>query len=349
MNSILTLTPSQRAELYQAASQKLGIGEIIIEKDFWVCWTLQQLFLLPGIASHLIFKGGTSLSKAWGVITRFSEDIDVSLGRDWLGFSGEHDPEAASSKNKRKDLIKELAEACAAKIKSDILPALQKAATEALGTEGWNIEIDANEPQTVLFRYPTALGKGEAEEYVRREVKIEFGARSDAWPAEEKIIVPYVAEAFPETTKDAATTVHVLSIQRTFWEKATILHAEFHRPKESPTPARFSRHYADLAALADHASAAESLKNTTVRDRVVEHKKVFFASKWASYETAVPGKFRLVPPDNRLAALETDYRAMAEMYFKTPRPWSEIIERLRTLENAINRSEKALSAELRTT
>ena len=88
MNSILKLTPSQRTELYQAASQKLGIGEIIIEKDFWVCWTLQQLFSLPGIASHLIFKGGTSLSKAWGVITRFSEDIDVSLGRDWLGFGG---------------------------------------------------------------------------------------------------------------------------------------------------------------------------------------------------------------------------------------------------------------------
>ncbi len=79
MNPILKLTPTQRAELYQAASQKLGIGEIIMEKDFWVCWTLQQLFSLPGIAGHLIFKGGTSLSKAWGAISRFSEDIDVSF------------------------------------------------------------------------------------------------------------------------------------------------------------------------------------------------------------------------------------------------------------------------------
>jgi hypothetical protein len=338
MNSILKLTPTQRAELYQAASQKLGIGEVIIEKDFWVCWTLRALFTLSGIANHLIFKGGTSLSKVWGVITRFSEDIDVSLGRDWLGFSGEHDPEKASSKNKRKDLIEELAGTCAMKIQSEILPALRKLATEALGAEGWNIEIDEKEPQTLLFRYPTALKKGETEGYVRREVKIEFGARSDTWPAEEKTIVPYVAEAFPETVTDTAATVNVLSIQRTFWEKATILHAEFHRKEGDATPTRFSRHYADLAALADHSSADESLKNTTVRDRVVEHKKVFFASGWASYDTAVPGTFHLVPPDFRLPALGADYRAMSEMYFKTPRPWAEIIERLRALENTINRS-----------
>jgi hypothetical protein len=198
MKSILKLTPSERAELYQAASQKLGIGEIIIEKDFWVCWTLQQLFFLPGIANHLIFKGGTSLSKAWGVVSRFSEDIDVSLGRDWLGFGGEHDPENAPSNNKRKAWIDELGEACAAKIKSDILPALQKAAKEELGTEGWSIKIDTKEPQTLHFSYPTVLKKNEAEGYVRREVKIEFGARSDAWPAEERLIIPYAAEAFPD-------------------------------------------------------------------------------------------------------------------------------------------------------
>jgi hypothetical protein len=340
MDSILKLKPSERAELYQAASQKLGMGEIIIEKDFWVCWTLKQLFSLPGIDSHLIFKGGTSLSKAWGVISRFSEDIDVSVGRDWLGFGGEYDPENAPSNNKRKAWIDELGEACAAKIKSDILPALQKVAADALGPDGWNIEIDKDDAQTLLFRYPTALKEGEAEVYVRREVKIELGARSDAWPAEEKLIVPYVAEAFPDRIQDAAAKVHVLSVQRTFWEKATILHAEFHRPKESATPGRFSRHYADLAALADHSSADESLKNTAVRDRVVEHKKVFFASGWASYETAVPGKFHLLPPDDRLAALEADYRAMAEMYFKTPRPWPEIIERLRILEQAINNYRK---------
>jgi hypothetical protein len=305
-----------------------------------VCWTLQQLFSIPDIGRHLIFKGGTSLSKVWGVITRFSEDIDVSLGRDWLGFSGAHDPENAPSKGKRKDWIKELGEACAHKIKSEILPAFQKRATEVLGAEGWSIEIDKEEPQTLRFRYPSALGKNEREEYIRREVKIEFGARSDAWPAEDKTILPYVADAFPEVVTDTAVTVKVLSIQRTFWEKATILHAEFHRKEGDEMPGRYSRHYADLAALADHPSADASLKNEELRKRVVEHKKVFFASGWASYETAVPSTFRLVPPEYRFPALETDYRAMSEMFFKSPRPWAEIIERLRVLEEAINQSKK---------
>jgi len=336
MNSILKLTPTQQAEVYQAAAQKLGIGEVIIEKDFWVCWTLQQLFSLPDIKDHLIFKGGTSLSKVWGVITRFSEDIDVSLGRDWLGFGGERDPEKAPSKGKRKDRIKELADACAEKIKSEILPALRRHATEALGEEDWNIEIDDEEPQTLRFRYPSAVKRRETEGYIRREVKIEFGARSDAWPAEEKAIVPYVAEAFPETITDTGVAVHVLSIQRTFWEKATILHAEFHRKEGEQAPGRFSRHYTDLAALADHSTAEEALKDAALRERVVEHKTIFFASGWANYDTAKPGTFRLVPPENRLAALEADYLAMSEMFFKTPRPWAEIIERLRVLENSIN-------------
>jgi predicted nucleotidyltransferase component of viral defense system len=101
MKSVLRLSSAQRAELFHAAAQKTGLGEIIIEKDFWVCWTLRELFSLPGIGEHLIFKGGTSLSKVWRVIERFSEDIDVSLGREWLGFSGEHDPERASTRKQQ--------------------------------------------------------------------------------------------------------------------------------------------------------------------------------------------------------------------------------------------------------
>ena len=167
---------------------------------------------------------------------------------------------------------------------------------------------------------------------------MEFGARSDAWPAEEKSILPYVAEAYPETIQDAAVPLNVLSIERTFWEKATILHAEAHREEKKPTPIRFSRHYADLAALADHASAAGALAQDELRARVVEHKQVFFAAAWAKYETAVPGTFCLIPPTHRISSLEADYRAMQEMFFGEPRPWGEIIDRLHALEKEINRS-----------
>jgi hypothetical protein len=168
------------------------------------------------------------------------------------------------------------------------------------------------------------------------EVKIECGARSDDWPAEAKTIRPYVADAVRERITDADASIKVLAVERTFWEKATILHAETHRDSAKATPTRFSRHYADLAALAAHPSAATALTRDDLRARFVEHKQVFFAAAWAKYDTAMPGSFRLIPPDYRLAAFEADYRAMREMYFEQPLLWPEIIERLRTLEAKIN-------------
>ncbi len=337
MNSVLQLNPRQQAELYEASSQRLGIAEVIVEKDFWVCWTLRELFALPGIGEHLIFKGGTSLSKVWRAIARFSEDIDVSLSREWLGFTGEHDPEKTTTGKERRERIKALSLACTARVAAEILPAFRKQAVAVLGANGWTIAIDAEDPQTLRFTYPSALGNATSGAYVRREVKIEFGARSDAWPAEARIIGPYVAEAFPDRIADPGVPLKVLSIERTFWEKATILHAEAHRDPAKPTPPRFSRHYSDLAALAGHGSAPAALARDDLRARVVEHKRVFFASAWARYETAVPGSFRLVPPKHRHAGLEADYRAMQEMFFKRPSPWLEIVARLLSLEADINR------------
>jgi hypothetical protein len=272
----------------------------------------------------------------WRAIARFSEDIDVSLSREWLGFVGARDPETAGTGKKQRERIENLAVACAQKIETEILPALRARASAVLGQEGWSIAIDADDPQTLRFTYPTVLATGAPDAYIRREVRIECGARSDDWPAEEKTILPYVAEAYPETITDAAVSLRVLSIERTFWEKATILHAEAHRDESKATPSRYSRHYADLAALGTHASAAGSLARDDLRARVVEHKSVFFASAWASYETAVRGTFRLVPAAYRLASLEADYRAMQEMFFQQPRAWSDIVESLQKLERTIN-------------
>ena len=130
--------------------------------------------------------------------------------------------------------------------------------------------------------------------------------------------------------------VHVLSIERTFREKATILHAQAHEPPGKATPPRYSRPYADLAALADHRVGAGALTRDDLRARVVAHKQIFFASAQASYGTAVPGSFRLLPPAERLQDLATDYRDMQEMYFGKPQPWTKIVARLQALETAIN-------------
>ena len=339
MKSILSLSPVQRRQLFEGAAQKLGIQEIIIEKDFWVCWTLRELFAMPDVGEHLVFKGGTSLSKAWNAIDRFSEDIDVSLSRAWLGFGGEHDPENAGSQKKTDAVLENLAKACVSKIESDILPALKASAKRQFGNDAWNIEIDANDRQTLRFTYPCAFEQSPAKStYIPREVKIEFGARSDDWPADIKQMQPYITDAFPDRIADTAISVRTLSVTRTFWEKATILHAEFHRAAVGKLPrARYSRHYADLAVLAEHESAARALADIELLKRVSTHKKVFFRSAEAKYDEACPGSFHLVPQQQYLDLLEEDYRSMREMFFKEPPPWNEITSRLRSLEKQINR------------
>ncbi len=195
------------------------------EKDAWVCWTLRQLFDLPDARSHFIFKGGTSLSKVWKVIHRFSEDIDISLSREWLGFVGERDPESAPSRKQRTKLLDDLSATCAAKLRDEIAPALHQRFSAVLGPTGWSLAIAPDDALTLLFAYPSVFAADAGAAYVRPVVKIECGARSDRWPVAEQSLAPYIAESFPAAFHDATFHVPVFDIERTIWEKATILHA----------------------------------------------------------------------------------------------------------------------------
>ncbi len=335
-NPFTTLPREDRREACLQTMAATGIRANMVEKDAWVCWTLHELFSLPGASDHFIFKGGTSLSKVWKVIHRFSEDIDISLSREWLGFAGARDPEAATSRKQRAKLLDELSAACAEKLATIVAPALRARIAAACGSAGWSLAVSPGEPQTLLFAYPTVFGEGDASGYVRPVVKIECGARSDRWPVAPQSLTPYLAEAFPQAFPDATVTIPVLGIERTFWEKATILHAEAHRPAEKAVPDRFSRHYSDLAALASHPTGVAALERTDLRERVVAHKQVFFAAAWASYETAGPGSFKLIPAPDRLTALAADYRSMQDMFFRPPSTWPEIVSTLTALEVRIN-------------
>ena len=136
MNSALALSNRERAELFSATAQKLGFSnEAIAEKDFWVCWTLGQVFQgIPGIGDHLVFKGGTSLSKVYRAINRFSEDVDITVGRELLGFdSDEHDPEKAANKSQAKKKIEELAAACGRWVAGDFKTQLESRTRDAKG------------------------------------------------------------------------------------------------------------------------------------------------------------------------------------------------------------------------
>ena len=337
MDRILRLSREERRELWGRSAEKLqSLPDFMIEKDFWVCCALQHLFGLPGARDHFIFKGGTSLAKVWRAIHRFSEDIDISLTREWLGFTGERDPESARTRTQRARLLTALSAACAARVREELAPSLHQSIAHALGGEGWALEVDPRDGQSLLFSYPTVFAEMAGQTYVRPVVKIECGARSDRWPVSAGHVAPYVAEAFPDTLPNAGVNVPVLDIERTFWEKALILHAEAHRPPDKPVPERYSRHYADVAALAGSESATRALERDDLRARVVAHKSVFFPAAWAKYETATRETFRLLPTKERVSELARDYAAMQDMFFREPLEWKEILDVLGDLERRIN-------------
>lgn len=328
------LSSTQQLELLDEVSRRCGLVPAILEKDYWVCRTLDTLFHLPELGEHLVFKGGTSLSKVYGLIDRFSEDIDVSVHRDFLGFGEEdRDPESALSNKEQRRRLEALQASCVERIREVLLPALNEGFEEQFGgLKGWNLRIDPLDPQTVLFSYPQAGTAG--PDYIRPAVRIELGARSDHWPKELHTIRSYLGETLDEAL--GVASVGVLGAERTFWEKATLLHAEAHRDPESAMPERYARHYHDLARMARAEVAETALANDQLRERVVVHKSIYFRSGRARYDLAVPGSFRLVPDQGRIAELERDHEAMKQMFFTPPPSLAEVLGILRELEARIN-------------
>ena len=325
--------PSDERRLYiEQAALRRDVSPVVLEKDFWVCWLLSILFESQ-FAGNLVFKGGTSLSKVFGVINRFSEDVDLSLSPAFLNL-----PEVGKSRNQANKWMTKAEAACGAAVRDHIAPAMEVAVEDLLGKRdlAWfEFMTDANTNSPVLlFHYPSSQPSG--FEYLRRSVRMEFGSLTDQQPVGRHPIRPWVAEVLPDAFADWRCEVVALELERTFWEKATILHTEYHRPAEKPTPDRFSRHYADTAALAEHPAASKAVDLHDLRTRVVGWKSQFFGSSWANYDHAKPGTFRLVPPPERLPALQRDYQAMRDMYLSEPAGFDDILATLADLEARIN-------------
>ena len=296
-----------QAAIIREVAARRGISAVLVEKDFWVSWTLAALFVHPEFSKQLVFKGGTSLSKVFGVIERFSEDIDLSISPDFVGIN-EDWVEDADSRNKRSERMKQLEIACIEKVRDRFAPELERIAQESLGkpknhTQWMEFQVDDDtHSPVVVFQYPSNESTG--FDYLRRSVKMEFGSLTDQKPAGKHAIRPWMAKEFPDLLSDFRCELVALELERSFWEKATILHAEYHRDKAKPIRDRFSRHYSDTAAMAKHERIGPALANVQLGQRVAEWKTRFFPSSWAHYETAKPGTFRLAPPEFRFVELD---------------------------------------------
>jgi hypothetical protein len=329
------MTKRDRADLFAETAERRDLSEAVVEKDFWVCWTLKQLFAIDALSDRLLFKGGTSLSKIYHAIKRFSEDIDLAVDYVALGFTGDRDPRREGlSKTKRAAILAEMMAACQQYISSEFIEVLRVRCEEILGNgEDWTLAVSEQDRNIVRFQYPSAAP---TLDYIKPQVILELGTHAEFVPRDHFTVRAFAAEEFPALFSDPDVAVTSLLAKRTFWEKATILHAEFYRPAEKAMPDRYSRHYYDLAMLAQSPVRGEALADLALLDQVVRHKETFYPSGWARYDLARVGSLRLVPPDERRAALERDYRSMRVMIFGEPPTFDSIIETLAALEKQIN-------------
>ena len=218
---------------------------------------------------------------------------------------------------------------------------MRTAVTRELGNRGWSLVVTA--PDILSFHYPSALAT--SLPYIQKAVRIELGGRSDDWPAEQRSVTSFVAESRPRLLQNAIVPVRVLAVDRTFWEKATILHDEYHRPTSKERGARVSRHYADLAQIAsDPEIGPRAIKNTALLARVAQHKHTFYRNNWSRYEEACPGTLRLVPPADAVPSLRSDYGQMRDMYYEDPCPFEVILHQLKAIEAEVNALPAALVA-----
>jgi hypothetical protein len=328
---------AERAAYVNETAARRRVPAWMVEKDFWVCWLLGRLFALPDFHGHLVFKGGTSLSKVFGVIHRFSEDIDLSISPALLGVD-EAWLEAPEKKSQREKRIKQLEAKCVAAVLERYHPLLEKALTAELGPAGsrWKLTAMAD-PMThcpiVLFEYPRAATYNT---YVPPAVKVEFGSLTDQQPVGTHPVRPMIAEEFPDALVVREVAVVAMEAERTFWEKATILHDASLRPAAKTFNARYSRHYYDTVLLAENTIGDRALARLDLLARVTRFKGLFFTSSWSDYASAVPGSFRLIPPAARRFEIETDYTKMQEFFTQSPPSFAELWSRLEAVERRIN-------------
>ena len=339
MYDFIKLKREERSQAFRIASQKLGYPAYVIEKDFWVTYILDTLFNRINHKHRILFKGGTSLSKCYKLIDRFSEDIDLSLHMADLGFEGDKAPHVVAqkeSKSAAKRAVEDLKVAGEKFLEHTILVLLKEKIEEDLGlSENWSLLLDDSNAENLLFHYPKSLEDGEyGNRYVKPVVLIETGTKSEHLPTEEVEVNTLLEDAITEI--HSKSVVKVLSPKRTFWEKVTLLHAENSINRVERVKERLSRHLYDIVMLNRSPIGKEAINDIALLNTVAKHKSFYYRSNAAKYDEAKVGTLRIVPKGKMLEAFRADYGKMRSMFAGEVVEFDVIIEELQILENKIN-------------
>lgn len=329
MLKVANLSFQDKEALFRNTAQKCGMNEAIVEKDFWVCWTMNYLFHHSKWKEHFAFKGGTSLSKSYKLIERFSEDIDLILDWRLLGYSLD-EPWNERSKTKQDIFNKEANQKTASFLIDEFIPCLVSDFTDKL-FEPFGLCLDEVDKQTVNFAYPQIF----EDSSILKIIRMEIGALAAWTPTQSLMITSYAAEKYPHIFNEPSTNVLTVAAERTFWEKITILHKEAFRTN-GIFPERYSRHYYDLHCIIASTTKTNALSNLELLEHVATFKTRFYPANSARYDLAKPGSIKLMPPKEYLTALENDYMHMQNMIYGHKPKFSEIMESIKILETEIN-------------
>ena len=319
----------EKKNIFQQVSANTGIPAFAVEKDWWVVQTLAIIFEMD-VAKHMVFKGGTSLSKAWKLINRFSEDIDLSINRDFFGFSGE------LSKSKRTKLRKTASEYTSGSFFNELQYRFTQKGFKDIRFNLVEITNSDQDPRIIELYYPNVIPP---PGYLEPKVQIEVGSRSLREPFSIQTFGSLIDEYYPEMDfAQASIKVPTVNPERTFLEKIFLLHEEFQRPAEKMRVNRLSRHLYDIYHLSKTSFAEKALKDKELYSTIVDHRYKFTRVGGVNYNLHQPQTINPIPILGVIDAWKKDYNTMLEemIYEIDPPTFEDIIIALTALKEEIN-------------
>lgn len=338
MNNWIEVPDETKKNAYNQIAEKIGMSPFAVEKDWWVTKTLLAVFDLE-VAKHLVFKGGTSLSKAWGLIHRFSEDIDLAIDRSYLGYEG--DLNRSQISKLRKD---------AGKYTTGRFFDELKANFDSKGIKGLKFDVEEasnsdQDPRILNITYPNVITP---PGYIESRVQLEIGCRSLIEPFSERTFGSLIDEHFPgKQFASPPITINTVNPQRTFLEKLFLLHEEFKRPLKKIRVERLSRHLYDVSKLAITDHANQAIKDSVLYTTIVEHRYKFTRIGGVDYNLHQPQTLDPIPPESIISEWEKDYNIMRDtmIYEQNPPTFEELLDSVSKLKSQINGLEWRMDVE----
>ncbi len=330
MKTIAKSSQNERADLFLSCSFSMNQDPFIIEKDYWVCFILDHLFHESEFHNLFVFKSGTSLSKAYHVIERFSEDIDLIL--DWRHFIMEDDdPWQERSRNKQNRFNKELNNRASEFFVKMLIPTLNKELSGKISGK-YHLAIDEMDNMVINFYYPIIY----FNDYMRNYIKLEIGPLAKWIPSHNKSITPFVCELFPNEFKQSSSTLLTTDVERTFWEKISILHKISDFTSDKQLPKRYARHYYDIYMMANSWVKEKAFERKQLLEDIIQFDQKFYYTKSADYSHATTKEVQLLPSETTKHQLFSDYDQMQDMIYGFIPKFDDILSYLKTLQEEIH-------------